>query len=275
MDIKRIVITGASDGIGAEAARQLKQMGHQVVIVGRSPDKTARIAKELDSPYHLADFEKLSDVRRLADELKNYDRIDVLANNAGGLLNNRRITEDGFEVTFQVNLLAGFLLTQLLHDKFAESGATVIQTSSTATNSFGKEYDNKDLNTENGYSATKAYGNAKLETILFTRELERRWGSEGIHSVAFEPGVVRTNFAAQAPLMLRSVYHTPLKYFMTTPTEKSAGRLTRLAIGVPDVDFEAGMAYSNQDRFIVWCEDHIDAWGKDLWEQCETMLNLS
>ena len=108
MDVKRIVITGASDGIGAEAARQLKKMGHEVVIVGRSPEKTARIAKELDSPYHLVNYAKLSDVRRLADELKGYDRIDVLANNAGGLLNDRRITEDGFEVTFQVNMLAGF-----------------------------------------------------------------------------------------------------------------------------------------------------------------------
>lgn len=276
MDIKRIVITGASDGIGAEAARQLKQMGHQLVIVGRSPQKTAQIAKELDSPYHIADYAKLSDVRRLAEELKGYDRIDVLANNAGGLLNERKITEDGFEVTFQVNLLAGFLLTNLLHNKLAESGATVIQTSSTAANSFVKEeYDGKDLNTENGYSATKAYGNAKLECILFTRELERRWGSEGIHGVAFEPGVVRTNFAAQAPLVFRAVYHTPLKYFMTTPTEKSAGRLTRLAVGVPGVDFEPGMAYSDQDRFLVWCEDNIDAWGKELWDQCEAMLNLS
>ena len=275
MDVKRIVITGASDGIGAEAARQLKKMGHQVVIVGRSPEKTARIAKELDSPYHLADYAKLSDVRRLADELMGYDRIDVLANNAGGLLNDRRITEDGFEITFQVNLLAGFLLTRLLHDKLAESGATVIQTSSTAANSFGKEYDGNDLNTENGYSATKAYGNAKLECILFTRELERRWSSEGIHSVAFEPGVVRTNFAAQAPFALRAVYHTPLKYFMTTPVEKSAGRLTRLAVGAPGVDFEPGMAYSDQERFLVWCEDNIDAWGSDLWKQCEVMLNLS
>ena len=275
MDVKRIVITGASDGIGAEAARQLKKAGHQVVIVGRSPEKTARIAKELDSPYHLADYAKLSDVRRLADELKGYDRIDVLANNAGGLLNDRKMTEDGFEITFQLNLLAGFLLTHLLHDKLAESDATVIQTASTAANSFGQEYDGKDLNTENGYSATKAYGNAKLETILFTRELERRWGSEGIHGAAFEPGVVRTNFAAHAPLMLRAVYHTPLKYFMTTPVEKSATRLTRLAVGTPGVDFEPGMAYSEQDRFLVWCEDQVDAWGRDLWDQCEGMLNLA
>lgn len=275
MNTKTIVITGSSDGIGAEAARQLKAMGHQIVIVGRSPEKTARIAGELDSPYHVADYAKLSDVRRLAEELKSYDRIDVLANNAGGLLNEREITEDGFEITFQVNMLAGFLLTWLLHDKLAESGATVIQTSSSAANAFGKNYDPNDLNTKIGYRATKAYGNAKLEDILFTREMERRWGSEGIHSVAFEPGVVRTNFGSEAPLAARIYYHTPLKYLLTTPVAKSAKRLTRLAIGVPGVDFEPGMAYSDKDRFLVWCEEKIDAWGEDLWDRCETMLDLA
>lgn len=275
MNKKTIVITGSSDGIGAEAARQLKAMGHQIVIVGRSPEKTARIAKELNSPYHVADYARLSDVRRLAEELKRYDRIDVLANNAGGMLNKRTITEDGFEITFQVNMLAGFLLTWLLHDKLAESGATVIQTSSAAANAFGRKYDPNDLNTKNGYHAQKAYGNAKLEDILFTREMQRRWGSEGIHSVAFEPGTVRTNFGAEALPVARIYYHTPLKYLLSTSAEKSAKRLTRLASGMPGVDFEPGMAYSNKKRFRLWCEDNIDAWGEDLWNRCEAMLDLA
>ena len=273
--MKRIVITGSSDGIGAAAARQLKQMGYDVVIVGRSPEKTARIARELDSPYHTADFAKLSDVRRLAEELKHYARIDVLANNAGGMLKERKITEDGFEITFQVNMLAEFLLTYLLHDKLAESGAVVIQTTSAAANAFGKNYDVNDLNLTHGYSAAKAYGNAKLENVLFTRELEHRWGSEGIYSVAFEPGIVRTNFASEAPLPARIYYHTPLRYFMTTSAEKSAERLVRLATGVPDKDFQPGLAYSGRKRFLLWCEDQMDSWGEDFWNQCATMLDLT
>lgn len=275
MHAKTIVITGSSDGIGAAAARQLKQMGHQVVIVGRSPEKTARIARKLDSPYHVADYAKLSDVYRLAEELKSYDHIDVLANNAGGMLNERKITEDGFEITFQVNMLAEFLLTYLLHDKLAESKAIIIQTTSAAANAFGKHYDVNDLNLEQGYSASRAYGNAKLENVLFTRELERRWSHEGIHSVAFEPGVVRTNFASKAPLPARIYYHTPLRYLLTTSAEKSAKRLTRLATGVPNKDFEPGKAYSDRKRFLLWCEDHIDAWGRELWNQCEAMLDLA
>ena len=99
---KTIVITGASDGIGAEAARRLHEAGHRVVIVGRSEAKTRKIAEELQVPYHIADYAKLSDVVRLAEKLRQYERIDVLANNAGGAQNERTLTEDGFERTFQI-----------------------------------------------------------------------------------------------------------------------------------------------------------------------------
>ena len=130
--MKTIVITGASDGIGAASARQLKALGHRVIIVGRSPQKTERLAKELDAPFHIADYTRLSEVVRLAEELRQYPQIDVLANNAGGAQNKRSLTEDGFERTFQINLLGGFLLTNLLLEKLCESRATVIQTSSIA-----------------------------------------------------------------------------------------------------------------------------------------------
>ena len=101
---KTIVITGGSDGIGAAAARALVGAGHRVILVGRNPEKTEKIAAELGCPYHLADYAKLSDVVRLASELGQYDRIDVLANNAGGAQKERSLTEDGFERTFQINL---------------------------------------------------------------------------------------------------------------------------------------------------------------------------
>jgi NAD(P)-dependent dehydrogenase (short-subunit alcohol dehydrogenase family) len=80
-----VVITGASDGIGAAAARRLRAQGEHVIIVGRSPDKTKQIARELDSPFYLADFADLDQVRSLAERLRSdAPRIDVLANNAGG-----------------------------------------------------------------------------------------------------------------------------------------------------------------------------------------------
>lgn len=94
--MKTIVITGASDGIGAAAAKELVSLGHQVVIVVRNLEKTAKVATELGMPYHLADFTKLTDVKRLADELRQYDHIDVLANNVGGIMGDRTLTADGF-----------------------------------------------------------------------------------------------------------------------------------------------------------------------------------
>ena len=195
MENKTIVITGASDGIGKAAAKELKSLGNNVIIVGRSKEKTESVAKELDCPYYLVDYADLDQVVKLANELRKLDRIDVLANNAGGVQNERQITKDGFEKTFQINHLGSFLLTYLLLDKLCECNATVIQTSSIAANMFSA-FDINDLNNEKDYTPFKAYGNGKLENVLFTRELDRRYKSKGINAVAFEPGVVRTNFGA-------------------------------------------------------------------------------
>ncbi|GHH00833.1 SDR family NAD(P)-dependent oxidoreductase [Comamonas sp. JC664] len=126
-----IVITGASDGIGAAAARELCAQGHKVVVVGRSPAKTREVATALGADFFVADFARFSEVRELADALRTaYPRIDVLANNAGGVFSQRALTEDGHELTFQVNHLSPFLLTLSLLDTLTASKARVVQTSS-------------------------------------------------------------------------------------------------------------------------------------------------
>jgi NAD(P)-dependent dehydrogenase (short-subunit alcohol dehydrogenase family) len=184
---KTIVITGASDGIGAAAARKLKASGHQVVVVGRSPLKTKAIA--IEAPFHIADFVDLGEVRSLANSLiAEYPRIDVLANNAGGIFGTRDKTVDGFEKTFQVNHLAPFLLTHLLHQKLISNKATVISTASLAGRMWGN-INLLDLNNDTNFKPRKAYGDAKLANILFTRELQRRFGNQGISAVAFHPGI--------------------------------------------------------------------------------------
>ncbi len=268
MTEKTIVITGASDGIGAAAARQLAAMGHRLVIVGRSKEKTERVARELNAPCHLADYAKLSDVVRLAGELRRYDRIDVLANNAGGAQNERRLTEDGFERTFQINLLGGFLLTRLLLDKLCESRATVIQTSSIAANLFSDTFSVDDLQNERDYTPFGAYGNGKLEDVLFTRELQRRYGEKGITAVAFEPGVVRTNFASESSGFIKFCYHSPLKYLFTISPQRSAKRLTALATGTPGTDFIPGEVYSKSKPMKLKFEDPDGAAAAKLWEAC-------
>lgn len=131
MDKKTIIITGASSGIGKAAAKLLKEKGHEVVIVGRSPERTKAVGEELGVDYYIADFTKLNDVRELGQKLHDkYPRIDVLINNAGGIYQKEHtVTEDGYEKTFQICHLAHFLLTGILLDTLIASRATVINTS--------------------------------------------------------------------------------------------------------------------------------------------------
>ncbi len=258
---KTIVITGASDGIGLAAAKSLKEQGHNIVIVGRNPQKTLSVAKELDAPCHIADYSRLSDVVRLADELKAYPQIDVLANNAGALFDTLSITEDGFERTFQVNVLSAFLLTNILAEKLCDSRATVIQTTSIAAN-FYHDFTLEDIETKKSYTPMRAYAHSKLCNVIFTRELHRRFHSKGINSVAFEPGISRSNFASEGNFLMKTAFHSPLKYLFTVTPEESAKRLVRLATGEAGVDFISGEIYSYKKPFRVKTEKESEFWDK-------------
>ncbi|CCE01776.1 SDR family NAD(P)-dependent oxidoreductase [Bradyrhizobium sp. STM 3809] len=266
-----IVITGASDGIGAAGARQLKGRGHDVVLVGRNQAKTAALARELNAPFHTADYTRLSDVKRLAAELGELGRIDVLVNNAGGIMGPRELTADGFEKSFQVNHLAAFLLTRLLLPRLVASRARVIQTASAAANMFGGRFDTADLNNERNYTPLGAYGRSKLANILFTRELDRRHHADGLAAVAFHPGVVRTNFASETTPMMRLVYHSPLKYLLPLSPARSAQRLVRLAEGAPGTDWQPGACYAGQRPMKVVYQDDGTA-ARLLWEQSEAFV---
>ncbi len=269
---KTIVITGASDGIGRAAARMLVADGHKVVIVGRSPTKTAAVARELGMPFYVADFNDLAQVRELAVKLgQDLPRIDVLVNNAGGIFGERTLTKDGFELTFQVNYLAGFLLTELLLPTLLRSRAVVIQTASVASWVFG-DIDIHDLQNEKHYSANKAYGDSKAEQILFTRELHRRYAGQGIKAVSFHPGNLATGFAGTSSSWLRFIYHSPLKRFIGK-AETGGKALKWLIDSVPGADWQPGEYY--QDNRIA---RKMNPQTKDmklaneLWQQTERLL---
>lgn len=270
---KTIVITGASDGIGEAAARKLHADGHRVIVVGRSPEKTKAVAGDLGVDGLTADFAVLDDVRRLAGEIDAAcDRIDVLANNAGGSFPEPAKTIDGHDLTFQVNHLAPFLLTTLLMDKLIASGASVIQTASVGARVLGKvEMD--DLEHEKDWSALRAYGTTKLENILFTVELNRRYAEKGLASAAFHPGVVASNFAAEMGGISRLVYRNPLSRFLLTSSEKGASQLIWLAEGSPGADFQSGTYYEKRKparRMNPQARDgELARW---LWESSEAML---
>jgi NAD(P)-dependent dehydrogenase (short-subunit alcohol dehydrogenase family) len=270
---RTIVITGASDGVGAAAAKRLSRSGQNVVVVGRSPQKTKAVATELGADYLLADFAELAQVRALAEELlTRYPRIDVLANNAGGLMGERQVTVDGHEKTFQVNHLAPFLLTTLLLDRLIESQARVVNTSSVGNKLFGHvEID--DLEAERGYRAQKAYGDAKLENILFTKELHRRYHAAGISTAAFHPGPVASNFGSESgSRLIRIAYQTPLKNVALISPEKGSDLLVWLASATPGQDWTSGEYYSGHSITKANKQAYDPELARALWDRSAAMI---
>ncbi|MFT4185635.1 MAG: SDR family NAD(P)-dependent oxidoreductase [Micrococcaceae bacterium] len=245
---KTIVITGASDGIGAAASKQLADTNTRLIIVGRSPEKTKKVAEEIGAEYHLTDFAHLDEVRELAIALnESCERIDVLANNAGGMFSGPTATTDGFETNFQVDHLAPYLLTNLLIDKLIESKAAVINTSSLA-NSLYANIDLNDLNNWQHFTPNKAYGDAKLANILFTKGLHDKFHNQGLSTVAFHPGIVATNFAASSSDgNLRKLYHSAFKKFLTS-AEDGGKRLRYFIEGKPNTDWISGQYYKKPNK---------------------------
>ncbi|MBP1234573.1 NAD(P)-dependent dehydrogenase (short-subunit alcohol dehydrogenase family) [Arthrobacter sp. PvP102] len=271
MAARTIVITGASDGIGASAARTLAKAGEQVVVVGRSAEKTRAVAQEIGADYFVSDFADLSQVRALVVQLKEkYPRIDVLANNAGGIMGKRELTVDGHEKTFQVNHLAPFLLTTELMDVLTASNATVINTSS-AANAFGY-VDINDLEAAGKYSTNKAYGTSKLENILFTTELHHRYNNAGISTAAFHPGGVATNFAAESTSWFRFAYKTIIKRFMLTP-EQGADTLVWLATAKPGRDWMSGAYYAKRALAKANKQAYDAELARRLWDRSEVLVS--
>ncbi|WP_448223576.1 SDR family NAD(P)-dependent oxidoreductase [Gordonia iterans] len=224
-----IVITGASDGIGAAAARALAGPDVNMVLVGRSPDKTAAIAEETGAVPLTADFAELDDVHELAGQIsEKVDRIDVLVNNAGGTFDPKTPTADGHEPNFQINHLAPFLLTNLLREHLAAAdGARVINTSSLG-NRWGRvDLDDLDYRRRR-VTSLQAYGTSKLMNILFTRGIAQRWLDDGTVSAAVHPGVVATSFGRES-FLVDLGYRTPVKRLFTITPEQGADPLVKLA----------------------------------------------
>jgi NAD(P)-dependent dehydrogenase (short-subunit alcohol dehydrogenase family) len=249
---KTIVITGASDGIGLEAASQLAAQGHHVVMVGRTPAKVTAAVERIrhespDVPVEsfLCDNTSLQDVRGLAhDLLAAYPRMDVLVNNAGTVFDKRTVTRDGIEATFQVNHLAGFLLTELLLDRLVASAPARIVTTSSIGH-FNGTMDFDDLGFERGYQIIRAYGRSKLANVLHTRHLAHRLEGTGVTANCLHPGAVSTSIWSGAPWYARPVLAVAKRLMMVSPATGGA-RLAYLATS-PEVEGRTG-GYYEQDQ---------------------------
>ena len=248
---KNVIITGASDGIGATAARGLNQAEYNLYLVGRNKAKTAKVANEVDAPYFTADFSQLDQVRHLAELLQRTlgdQKIDILVNNAGGLFGTHALTNDGFERTIQVDYLAPFLLTQLLMPNFNPDQAVVINTSSIAHQLFGHINLNDLNNSHKKYKGTKAYGDAKLANILFANELDRRFHKDGLSAVSFHPGMIRTNFANDKKSWMYRIYHTMLNKVVMQSAQEGGDTLRFFIEGTPGETWESGAYYNKRAK---------------------------
>ena len=203
MDGKVILITGATNGIGKAAALDLAKQGAQVVIVGRSADKTQATVAEIKQQSGnakidslLADLSSLAEVRKLAAEFRQrYSRLDVLINNAGAIFADRTLTVDGYERTFAVNHLAYFLLTDLLLDMVkASAPARIVNVASDVHSGGSIHFDDLQLEKNYGMGGMGAYGQSKLANVMFTYELSRRLAGTGVTANVLHPGVVATGF---------------------------------------------------------------------------------
>ena len=202
MQGKTVLVSGATNGIGFVAARELARMGAETVLVSRSAEKcaaaVAQIKKETGNQqveFIAADLSTKTGVRHAADEFKQrHTRLAVLLNNAGAVFMSRQVSADGIEMTLALNHLNYFYLTSLLLDVLkASSPARVVNVSSAAHR--GGKINFADIQLEHGYSGMGAYSQSKLANVLFTYELARRLAGSGVTSNALHPGFVDTGFA--------------------------------------------------------------------------------
>jgi retinol dehydrogenase 12 len=272
------VITGATSGIGKAAAAALARQGAEVIVVGRDPGRTEATAAAIQADgapppkVEIADLARLDQVRALAGRLdQTLDRIDVLINNAGLVLNERQVTPDGYEHVFAVNHLAPFLLTNLLRPKLTASApARVITVSSDAHTAAKLDLD--DPNLEHGWSSWRSYSNSKLANILFTRELARRLDGTGVTANCLHPGVVRTGFGRDARPLMR-VGITIAKPFMLSP-ERGADTIVYLA-SAPDVAAKTGGYYVKRQLREPSAAARDDGLARRLWEISERLTGLA
>lgn len=228
MAAKTIVITGATDGLGKGIATELASSGDRLILHGRDEDKGQALLEELapraagELVWRRAHFSSLDEVRDLADELLDEERIDVLVNNAGiGTAGPREESEDGYELTFQVNYLAPFLLTrQLLPliERSAPSRIVNVSSAGQAPLDFG------DVMLEDSYSGAQAYTQSKLALVMFTFDLAEELEGSGVTANCLHPGTyMPTNMVRQAGI-------DPV-----TPLEDGVAATVRL-ITSPEVD---------------------------------------
>ncbi len=275
---KICMITGANSGIGKATALELAKMNAHIVMVCRNEEKGLIAQEDIKTKSGnqaidllLADLSSQQQIRDLATEFKqNYSQLDVLINNAGIILNKRKLTVDNIEWVFAVNHLAPFLLTNLLLDMIKNSAPARIITVSSRAHSNKIDLDNLQL--EKGFTTFKAYAWSKLCNILFAYELARRLEGTGITSNALHPGGVRTNFGHSMTGIFKIGMYIAAP-FLKSP-KKGAIASIYLASS-PDVEGVTGKYYIKKKAVKSSKISYDESVAKRLWEISAELTNIS
>jgi NAD(P)-dependent dehydrogenase (short-subunit alcohol dehydrogenase family) len=248
-------------------------MGARIILVARSPARAeatlARLRQagpQVDHGACYADLSRIGEMRRVAAEIAAAEpRIDVLVNNAGALFNSRQVTPDGLEMTFAVNHMAYFVLTEGLRERLIATGnGRIVSTASAAH--MGARIDFDDLQFAKGYAGFAAYGRSKLANILFTRELARRLGGTSVTANCLHPGFVATRFGEGSGGVLQALF--PIAKLFALSPEKGAETIVYLASS-PEVAAATGLYYVKRQPTTPSAEARDDTAAARLWAESE------
>jgi NAD(P)-dependent dehydrogenase (short-subunit alcohol dehydrogenase family) len=270
MNNKICLITGANSGIGKVTARELARQGMTVLMVCRDITKGEEAQNEIivasgnkEVKLYQCDLSKQADIVKLSQTIhREYDRLDILINNAGGILPQRKTTADGYEMTFAVNHLAPFLLTQLLLDLIKKGNEPRIITVSSEAHKMAR-LDFNDLQAEKSYSSWVAYGNSKLANILFTKQLAKEVKEFGITANCLHPGVVATGFGGGYTSITGAFFSLFRPFFIDA--EKGAETSIYLASS-PEVKGKTGLYFKKKKPNTPSKEALSDYNAEKLWE---------
>jgi NAD(P)-dependent dehydrogenase (short-subunit alcohol dehydrogenase family) len=272
---KTIVATGATSGIGEAAVLALAGLGARIVLVARDEARARATMRKLEAKapglghrMHLAELSSMAETRKVGAAIAESEpRIDVLINNAGALFSHRQVTPEGLELTFALNHMAYFVLTEALRDRLVASApARIVSTSSSAHQ--GASLDFSDLQSAKGYSGFKVYGRSKLANLLFTRELARRLAGTGVKANCLHPGVVATRFGESSGGWIGGLLPV-LKLFFISP-EKGADTMVYLASS-PEVANTTGAYFVKRKLTEPSAAARDDAAAKRLWKASEAL----
>ena len=276
---KTILITGATDGIGRETARQLARLGAHIILTGRNPQKAEAAVQELRQStgnphieFLIADLSSQRQIRALAETVKGkIPSLYALINNAGAIFMQRQVSEDGIEMTFALNHLGYFSLTLLLLDILKDSApARIINVSSAAHR--GARLNFEDLQNERSYQGWPVYSQSKLANLLFTYELARRLEGSGITVNALHPGFVATRFGRSNGGIFDPLFR--LFQFAAISPEEGARTSVYLAAS-PEVEGVSGKYFEKCKAVPSSPESYDLTSARRLWEVSLQMTGLS